>query len=344
MEKDFKEILNTYLKKNSTIIVGVSGGPDSVYLLTHLLPFCQNKKIKIVVAHVNHGLRGKESDQEEKFVKNMAKKMELVFESSQLYLNKIFKSKKAKSGLKSPGNLEEIARQKRYDFFKKLREKYKADYILIAHHLNDNIETALFNLIRGASFQGIKGMQIYSKESHVLRPMLHLPKTEILTYLKEQNLEYHLDSSNLDLNFSRNLLRQKVIPFFKKINPGFEKTFQENLQNFTQVAEYIEEKSTFWLTQNYKNNHFPLSEFLELPSFLKKNVLVQIYKNTYGSTHKLTLTQINEIIKVLNLQKANRKKEFGSDFFIEVTKQNQNSMRQVKLHRKPLKKSQKRLK
>ncbi len=328
-ENELEKNLDTYLKNGSTMVVGVSGGPDSVYLLKQLFDYSKNHQLKIIVAHVNHGLRGKENQIEEKFVQNLAIKYEFPFESIKLHL---------KTRAKPSGNLEEIARQKRYTFFEKLRQKYDADYVIVAHHLNDNIETALFNLIRGASFQGIKGMKMYNPQTHILRPLLKTTKKEILDFLKKNKLKYHFDKSNNDVRFSRNLLRQKAIPLFNKINSGFEKTFQENLQNFTEIAEFIEEKSKAWLQKNLRNHSFPLTKFLELPSFLQKNILVQLYQTTYGSTNKLTLQQLQEILKVLSLQKSNRKKEFGSRFFIQVIKKNESSPREVTIE-KSLKKS-----
>lgn len=348
-ENELEKNLDTYLKNGSTMIVGVSGGPDSVYLLKRLFDYSQNHQLKIIVAHVNHGLRGQENRIEEKFVQNLAKKYEFPFESIKLHLKKTHEKKlspldtscaaEAPKNGKPNGNLEEIARQKRYAFFEKLRQKYDADYVIVAHHLNDNIETALFNLIRGASFQGIKGMKMYNPQTHILRPLLKTTKKEILDFLKKNKLKYHFDKSNDDVRFSRNLLRQKAIPLFNKINSGFEKTFQENLQNFTEIAEFIEEKSKTWLQKNLQDHRFPLTKFLELPSFLQKNILVQLYQTNYGSTNKLTLQQLNEILKVLNLQKSNRKKEFGSRFFIQVIKKNESSPREVELKLKPLKKA-----
>ncbi|MFA5829584.1 MAG: tRNA lysidine(34) synthetase TilS [Candidatus Gracilibacteria bacterium] len=352
-ENEFEKNLDTYLKNGSTMIVGVSGGPDSIYLLKRLFDYSQNHQLKIIVAHVNHGLRGKENQIEEKFVQNLAIKYEFPFESIKLHLKTLhgkkptppatkketsFVAKSQKNG-ETNGNLEEIARQKRYAFFEKLRQKYDADYVIVAHHLNDNIETALFNLIRGASFQGIKGMKMYNHQTHILRPLLKITKKEILDFLKKNKLKSHFDESNKDLRFSRNLLRQKAIPLFNKINSGFEKTFQENLQNFTEIAEFIEEKSTTWLQKNLQDQRFPLTKFLELPSFLQKNILVQLYQTTYGSTNKLTLQQLQEILKVLKLQKSNRKKEFGTRFFIQVIKKNESSPREVELKLKPLKKA-----
>ncbi len=221
--------------------------------------------------------------------------------------------------------MEELARNYRYDFFEKIRQKYDAAWIITAHHHDDQIETTLFNLIRGASYNGLKGIRAIDEKRYLLRPLLHVGKKEILNWLKKHRQKFCTDLSNKDIRFSRNLLRQKIIPLFSKINPGFEKTFTENLENFTQIAEYLDQKTQQWLDQNYTQNTFPLHIFLEQPVFFQKNLLSQLYQKFYNSTDKLNQNHLNNIINLLKQKKSNRQKEFGSHFMIKIIKLNKKS-------------------
>lgn len=178
------------------LLLAVSGGPDSMALLH----FFQQEGCEIVVAHVNYGLRGKESDRDEQFVKTYCKenKIECV-------------SLNAKQKIKlSKHNIQENARQIRYDFFEEVRKKYQLDCILTAHHANDNAETFIFNLLRGSGLQGLQG--IPSHRGKIIRPFLLLTKNEILRYVEINQIPYVTDRSNLKNTYTRNRIRKKILP------------------------------------------------------------------------------------------------------------------------------------
>jgi len=318
-EKNLENLLTAYVKPKSKIILAVSGGPDSMYLLFQCLALKQKDHFKIIVAHVNHGLRGKDSDRDEKFVASICKKYKLPFFTTRLHLNK-------------KNNLEETARNQRYKFLEQTRKRTKADWILTAHHLNDNIETALFNLIRGAHYGGLKGMTEVSIDRHLIRPMLSLTRHEIMEYLKQKHIPYRIDKSNENTEFSRNWIRKKIIPLLMKINKNFEVTFSENLWSFAQTADHLEKQANTWLKKNVRDLSFELKHFLSAHPAAQKNILVQLYRNLYGSTVKLTLKHLHEILKVLHLDRANRKKEFGDTFFLHIVRKN--GRRTVMIERK----------
>ncbi len=324
MKNEFQTCIENNVSKKSTLVLGISGGPDSIYLLEQFLKIQKKIPVKLVIAHVNHGLRGKDSDTDAKFVKALANKLKLPYEEISL---------KLKNSTKST-NTEEAARNKRYEFLEKIREKYKAEWIITAHHLNDNIETVLFNLIRGAHFNGLKGMELASKERHLLRPLLLITKKEILAYLKSKKVKFRIDKSNNDIQFSRNLLRQKIIPLFQKINPNFENTFQNNLKNFTETALYLEKNCQNWLKEHVKDEVIHLEKFLNERISMQKDILVELYKKIHGSTNKLTHKHIEEILKILKLKKSNTKKEFGPHHFIRVDRKDDKSPRIIKILKK----------
>lgn len=298
--------LKQHIPKNSTIVIAVSGGADSVYLLHQCLELEKAYPFRIVVAHLNHTLRKKESDRDALFVKKLAHAYKLPF-----HLETLKKLPK--------GNLEEVCRIKRYEFLEKIRKKTQSDWILTAHHQNDNIETVLFNMVRGSFLGGLKGISMVSPKRHLLRPLLTTPKKEILQYLKKHRLSFCQDSSNKDLKFSRNLIRQKVIPQFQKINPHFEETFTKNLSNFQETEAYLEETAEKWLTKNTSDKGISLAAFLKLKSILQKIVVAQLYRNLYGTTTKFNLRHLDQILKILRTQKKKSKKEFGDTYYIVIT-------------------------
>jgi tRNA(Ile)-lysidine synthase len=182
--------------ESTQLLIAVSGGPDSMALLH----FFHQEGCKIVVAHVNYGLRGQESDRDEHFVKTYCKenKIECVC------LNAKQKIKHSKH------NIQEAARQIRYDFFEEIRKKRQLDYILTAHHANDNAETFIFNLLRGSGLQGLQGIPSY--RGRIIRPFLLLTKNEILRYVEANQIPYVTDRSNLKNTYTRNRIRKKILP------------------------------------------------------------------------------------------------------------------------------------
>lgn len=255
-------------------ILAFSGGPDSMYLLHFLL----KKGEKPVLAHLNHGLRGKESDLDEKFCKKIAKKHGLPFESEKI-------------SIKAPG-IEEKARNARYKFLEKIRRKYKAKKIYTAHHLNDNLETVLLNFIRGTGLNGLTGI----KSDKIERPLLQIPKSEILSFLKKNKIPYRKDSSNLDTKFSRNFIRHEIIPKLKKLNPNLEKIFQTNLENLLTIQDFLDKESP---------DSFTVSEFKRLHPAIQLNTLLQLAGP--GVTQK----QLKETQKLILSGKTGKKKNLG---------------------------------
>jgi tRNA(Ile)-lysidine synthase len=309
MTSEIKLILKRHINKKDAVILGVSGGPDSVFLLQQCLNLAGTYPFKIIVAHINHNLRGKESDEDERFVKKMAKQKGLVFETIKLKPIK-------------KGNIEEEARNHRYRFFNLLLIKHKAKWIVTAHHKNDNIETVLFNLIRGSYLDGLTGMEIASPQRKILRPLLNVSKEEIIKQLKKDKATYRTDKSNFDLRLSRNLLRHKIIPLIKKINSNFENTFMANIALLKETADMINNLTERWLKTN---KNLPLSGFLEGPLTLQKKILSKIYKNIHGNSDKFNQKHLAQILAMLNKNRSGLKKEFGTGFFIAVSKDKKNN-------------------
>lgn len=218
------------LNDGDTIVIGLSGGPDSMALLDIINKnYCN---IKIVCAHVHHNLR-KESDDEKEFVLNYCKKHGFVFEFMKIekYSNNKFS--------------EEEARKIRYDFFAEIIKKYNAKYLFTAHHGDDLIETILMRLTRGSNFKGYSGINSITNkgEYKIIRPLLFLTKDEILDYLLENNIPYVVDGSNDSLKYTRNRYRANILPVLKAENKNVHQKFYKysNLVNdyFNFVNDYV---------------------------------------------------------------------------------------------------------
>jgi len=217
LEQFVNEITNHRLfQKQDKILLAVSGGVDSMVML-HLL---HEAGYEIAVAHCNFQLRGKESDADENFVKDQSDRLKIPFYSKRFSTNNYA----ADNGL----SIQMAARELRYQWFSELCEGEGYHRIATAHHLNDSLETTLFNFIRGTGIDGMKG--ITSLAGNLVRPMLTFTADEIINYAKTNNLKWREDSSNKTEDYSRNFLRHQVIPKLKEINPSIEESFKRTNQ------------------------------------------------------------------------------------------------------------------
>jgi len=207
---DFCKEQNLFNKKQR-VGVGVSGGADSVFLLYFLAKYKNVLGIdELIAIHVNHNLRGEESDTDEKFVKDLCTTLDIKCEVVSVDVQKT--ANKQKIGV------EEAARILRYDAFEKIRDKQYLDTICLAHHKNDQAETVLMHIFRGAGVQGAIGM--LPQNAFYTRPLLALTRQEIESELKMAKIKYRIDSTNVDTNYTRNFIRKEVLNRVQKVYPG----------------------------------------------------------------------------------------------------------------------------
>ncbi|MCB0465401.1 MAG: tRNA lysidine(34) synthetase TilS [Aequorivita sp.] len=209
------------------LLIACSGGLDSV-VLTHLM---NNLNFEIALAHCNFSLRGKESDGDEMFVIGFAKSLEIpVFSET-------FDTKKFATDLKISTQM--AARDLRYNWFSEILKDFKYDYLLTAHHLDDDLETFFINLSRGTGLNGLTG--IPRENNKTMRPLLNFSRKEILQYAEKNNLKWREDSSNKKTDYLRNKLRLEVLPQFKETNETLLKNFHKTLQNLHNSQNLIED-------------------------------------------------------------------------------------------------------
>lgn len=218
---------NKLIEKRSKILVGFSGGPDSMALLMALLMIKDSLDLSLLVAHVNYNLRGDDSDGDEAFVR------EFCF-SHNLYL--VIKSVK----IDSEANFEATARDVRMNYFKTLLKDYKLDYIALGHNQGDNAETVLMNLIRGAGITGLRG--ILPKSNRIIRPLLEFTREEIYAFLTEEDVAWREDKTNEESNYTRNKIRNELLPWIAdNMNPTISEKLVSLSYLMIETEEFIEE-------------------------------------------------------------------------------------------------------
>lgn len=239
------EIFNTInkyqlIQSHTTIIIGVSGGPDSVALLKilHSINTVKNLNLRIFVAHLNHQLRGESSEKDAQFVQNLSRDLSLPFIVKSINIQEI--SNQTKS------SIEETARKERYAFFMELAQEYNALTVSTGHTADDNAETLLHRIIRGTGLPGLGGIPIkrpLTRDSTIqlVRPLLFTWRSEIIEYLKKERQNYRIDMSNYETIYSRNKIRLGLIPLLEN---QYNKNIKNSLIQLCQILaannEYLE--------------------------------------------------------------------------------------------------------
>ena len=214
--------------KGKKLLVGISGGIDSV-ALTYLL---SELDFTISLAHCNFNLRGKESDLDEDFVNKLGNKLEIPVFTTQFNTEVFAKENKQSTQI--------AARSLRYSWFQKLEKEHSFDYVLTAHHADDNLETFLINLTRGTGLEGLTG--IPEINGRIVRPLLRFSRKEIFTFIKENKIDWREDKSNAQTKYIRNKIRHKVVPFLKEINPSLLNTFAKTTEYLKESQHIIEDR------------------------------------------------------------------------------------------------------
>ncbi len=274
------------------ILIAVSGGIDSVCLLDLFSKYSTN----IAIVHCNFQLRGKESDDEEEFVKNLANQYQLPIFVKRFDTLDYAQLQKL--------TIQEAARELRYSYFENIRRLYSYDFVATAHQANDHIETFFINLLRGTGIKGLVGIR--PRNQSVVRPLLFAFRNEIEHYIEENHLTYRIDSSNNTDKYLRNQIRHHLIPLFQQLSPSFLQTMKNNLDRIGEAEKLysiaLEEiKSKLFTKVDQHVAEINIQELVNQPS--PKVILFEILKE-YGFKNEL----IDEIYSVLH-------KESGKQFF-----------------------------
>jgi len=287
--KDVNSRLNMW-QSDSIIVVGVSGGPDSICLVDVLRKIAEKSNITIIIAHVNYGLRGSDSVADEKLVSEYAKKYSIICEI-------LVCSECSHGG-------ENEWRDIRYDFFRKILLKYSATKIAVAHTKNDQAETVLGHLIRGSGLQGLSGMR-QSLDSGIIRPLLTASRDDVLEYCDSYKISYNIDKTNEDITFMRNRLRKELIPkLAKSYNPGIIDTLASTARIIADDQDFLESiQEEFWCVRENDNITFSASEFLLKHPSQQRLALRTIIGQLRGDLTDIEEGFIEELRKVISSMK-----------------------------------------
>lgn len=283
--------LRNNLEKDSVVVLGLSGGPDSICLFNLLK---QVNNIKLVAAHVNHKVR-KESDEEEKFIKQLCCENNIDLEI--LHLKKIKK-----------GNFEAIARKKRYEFFENVIKKYNAKYLMTAHHGDDLVETILMKIIRGSSIEGYSGIKTISERKNyfIIRPLLQKTKAEIETYNRDNNYKYVVDGSNANEMYTRNRIRHNILPLLKKENELVHLKFKKFSDDIKEINDFLDDYIDKIINKIIKSNYIDIVELLKEKQIVQKRIIYRYLKKEYNNNiYAINSQHVNDVLKMIISDKPN---------------------------------------
>jgi len=278
-------------KRGAKIVVGVSGGPDSVCLLHILCRLKDKYNLRLIVAHVNYSLRGKDSVLDEKFVKDLSEKYSLPFEIT-----------RPTYSLLPTTHSEDSLRDIRYRFFEKIRTKYKADWIAVGHNLNDQAETVVMRILRGTGLRGLGAIKF--RNDKIIRPLLNIPRKDILAYLRRNRVQFRIDKTNLALDFTRNKIRNKLLPHLEKeFNPNLQETLFKLSQSVADDYAFISKYSSEWLKAN---KALRVSKLMKLHPAIQREVIRLVIEKQVPSLREIETGHIEEIVKVLKSTKSKK--------------------------------------
>lgn len=308
MSNLIKKVQNTIFQHNlfsrgDKILLAVSGGPDSSAMLDIFSRLKNKYDLQLAIAHMNYGLRGRDSDRDERFVRELAEKYGIeifVLHHNRPAGNAHEHSRNAymRSLQKQPS--ENILRDIRYDFFEKIRRENNFDQIAVAHNMDDQVETFLMRVIRGAGLKGLASMKY--KNKNIIRPLLNVSRKEILQYLKNHKLKFRTDKTNLESKYLRNKIRNKLIPYLEKnFNPQIKKTIFGGVENISEDYSYIYKETK----RIFDKNHLSVKKINNLHPAIRKRVLLMAISKIQGPQN-IESAHINEILKITDSKKNKR--------------------------------------
>lgn len=303
LEEKVRKTIREYnlIEKNDSIVVGVSGGPDSMTLLSILLKLKEEFNLKIYVVHVNHMLR-ENAIKDEEYVKEFCEKNNIEMFIKKANISEI--AQKEKIGL------EEAGRNIRYNFFEEVLKNTKSNKIAIAHNLNDKAETIIMNTLRGSGVSGLKGIE--AKRKKYIRPLIEIERYEIEKYCIENEINPRHDESNDDNTYTRNKIRNIIIPYIRnEFNPNIIKTLNRLSEIIKEEDEYVQSETEkifkeILLTDEKNKIEFDPRKFNEQEKVIQKNLILLAIKKVKGSTQGIEKVNIDDIIKLCNNNIGNK--------------------------------------
>ena len=303
LKDEVLKTIKTYnlINKGDKIVIGVSGGPDSICLLHVLNSLRQELEIELYVAHINHMIR-KVADDETKYVQDFCKNFGI-----ECFIKKediIRLAKEQKKGT------EEVGRNVRYEFFNEILEKTNSNKIATAHNSNDRAETVILNILRGSGLSGLKGIEP-KREDKYIRPLINTSRDNIEAYCKENNLKPKYDESNNENIYSRNKVRNEIIPYIKKeFNKNIIQTINRLADVATEENEYLRKitKQEYEKIATKENDIIILNlkKFNNLELVIKRRIILYTINEVLHTTNGIEKVNIDDIIKLCSNNVGNK--------------------------------------
>lgn len=293
---------NHLIETGDKVIIGVSGGPDSICLLHILNEIKEILGITLYVAHVNHKIR-KNANLDEQYVQEFCKKINIPFFAKQIDVQKIAKQNKM--------GLEEAGRKARYDFFEEIYEKIGANKIATAHTANDNAETVIMHFIRGTGLNGLKGIE-KTRQNKYIRPLIECTREEVEEYCEKNNLNPRIDETNEENIYTRNKIRNICIPYIKN-------EFNQNIvKTINRLAEIVTEEDEYLQNQTEKIYHelcekenktlvvLNLKKFNQEHLVIKRRILLYTINKVLGNTNGIEKKNIEDVLRLCKRNIGNK--------------------------------------
>lgn len=298
MEESYDYLMNDLkIKYGDTVVAGVSGGPDSMALLSLLIQVKKALDIEIVCAHVNHNTGRPGQFEEQKFVEKYCRNHNVIFETMTIEDY-------------GDDNFHNEAHTKRYNYFSGLIKKYNAKYLFTAHHGDDLIETILMRIVRGSTLRGYSGFskEIDKGSYKIVRPLMNLTKDEILAYDKKNKIPYALDSSNQKDVYTRNRFRKYIVPEFKKEDKNVHNKFYKFSKTLLEYNEYIDKEVARKIKTIYVDEVLNVEKFIKEDKVIQMKIIYYILEHIYQDDLMLVTDRHAEILcEVINSKRANVK-------------------------------------
>jgi len=290
------------LEVEDRVGVAVSGGPDSITLLHVMSKIAAGYQLSLVIVHVNHDLRGEESEREERFVRELGETMKIPVEARKISITAIRK--------REQGSVENISRRERYKYFKEVTERYSLDKIVLGHNRDDQAETVIMKFLRGSGLGGLRGI-LPVRDGLYARPLIEVSRKEILAFLKEEGVQYMTDSSNVDDIYVRNRIRNRLIPGLKdQYNPRL-------IENIARMADIIRLENDFIeqyvddallkLNIIYEGNRIGIhiANFKLLHPVLRLRIIKRLLENRSSSKMKISYVHVKAVIDLIEGPRSN---------------------------------------
>lgn len=317
MREKVKSNIEKYklIEEFDKVVIGVSGGHDSMALLYVLKSLKSEFNFEIIIAHINHGVRGKEADNDEEYVEKIAKSLDIPFYSFKANMDEYAKIHKLTS--------EEAGREIRYEFFRNILKKERANKIAVAHNKDDQAETLLMRFMRGTGVDGLRGMEFKTRE--VIRPILNINRSEIEEYCMELEITPRLDKTNLMPIYGRNKVRLELIPFIKNtFNNGIINTLFRTSEIMKTDSDFLNEYTEEKFKDSIKESRkirlvLDIEKVKSLHIAIKTRVIRRSIEEINSNLKGIERKHIIDIIQLIDIGKTGKKINIINNIIVKIS-------------------------